>query len=115
MERDEFIQALEAEFPDAFSRIDESECGLLHCEVGAFRAFVETKMDDREEEYCKRAFKFIERCLTQAGPHLENAIEVSFIVDLALGEQNTLRYEIVKRSAPKIIREKMIGAHEFWK
>lgn len=115
MERAEFIKALETEFPDAFSRIDKHESGLLHCEVGAFRAFLEKKMDEKAEWYCEKAFRFIELCLKEAGPNLENAIEVSFIYDLAVGEQNEERYRVVKERAPKSIRNKMIQTHEFWK
>jgi len=115
MERAEFLKVLETEFPDAFSQIDKCESGLLHCEVAAFRRFVEKRMDEGAHWYCEKAFRFVELCLKEAGPNLENAIEVSFIYDLALGEQNEERYEIVKERAPKIIWAKMIRADEFWK
>jgi hypothetical protein len=114
MERPEFMAALESRFPDAFAQIDQHESGLLHCEVGAFRRFVEEKMDAAAAWYCERAFRFIEHCLKEAKPELKNAIEVSFIYDLAIGGQNKQRYEIVKERAPKLIRDKMTQADRFW-
>jgi hypothetical protein len=48
-ERSEFIEELQNLFPDAFARIDKYESGLLHCEMGAFRAYVEKKMDEGAE------------------------------------------------------------------
>jgi len=115
MERSEFIAALESQFPDAFAQIDQRESGLLHCEVGAFRRFVEEKMDNDAAWYCEKAFRFIEQCLEEAGPALKNAIEVSFIYDLAIGAQSTQRHKIVKERAPKFIKDKMAHANVFWK
>jgi hypothetical protein len=115
IERAEFIKALETEFPEAFAKIDSSERGLLHCEVGAFREYVETKMDEGAEWYCEKAFRFIESCLEEPGPSLENALDISFIYDLAVGKRDINRHKIVKERAPKSIREKMIHVHEFWK
>jgi hypothetical protein len=115
MERPEFISELEAQFPEAFARIDKYESGNLHTEMGAFRDYIEQKMEEGAFWYCERAFQFIERCLKDAGPELKNAIEISFIEDLALGIQNKQRYDIVKQRAPRLIRDKMIQAHNFWK
>jgi len=114
-ERLEFIKEMESLFPDAFAQIDKYERGLLHCEMGAFRSYIEKKMDEGSEWYCEQAFRFIESCLSQAGPNLENAIEVSFIYDLALGEHNERRYKIVKERMPQSIRAKMVHIREFWK
>lgn len=88
---------------------------MLHCEVAAFRDHVEAKMDEKAAWYCERALRFIHECLNVAGPDLRNAIEVSFIEDLALGTQTPQRHEIVRERAPKDIRNRMIQAHEFWK
>lgn len=115
MERLDFLKQLEVKFPDAFAKIDDIDEGLLHCEMAAFRRYVEEKMDQGSAWYCEKALCFVEQCLRESGAALENAIEVSFIEDLALGEHNRQRYEIVKERAPKTIRNKMIEVHEFWK
>src|SRR5262245_45226691 len=115
MERLEFLKQMEAEFPDAFAAIGDRDKGLLHCEVAMFREYVESKMDERSAWYCERALRFVAKCLQAADQDLRNALEVSFIEDLALGKHTPQRYDIVSERAPKDVRQKMIQAHEFWK
>ena len=115
MDRAKFLSELKAQFPEAFAQIDKYETGQLHTEIGSFRAYIEQKMEEGAAWYCERAFRFIERCSKDADAELRNAIEISFIEDLALGAQNKKRYDIVKDRAPKLLRDKMIEAHDFWK
>ena len=114
MTREEFLLRLEKEFPEAYSSIDEYEKGQLHCEMGAFRVYVEKAMLNGQEWSCEKAFSFIDKCLSAADPELKNAIEISFIEDLALGEQNKAIHKIIKERAPKDIREKMIEVDDYW-
>lgn len=115
MGRDQFIKALEAQFPDAYAQITEYERGLLHCEVGAFRMFIEQKMDEGAAWYCEKAFRFIEDSLGPASPELRNAIEVSFVYDLAVGKQTKQRYTIVKERAPLSLWDQIVHIDTFWK
>jgi len=115
MDRDEFLKQLEANFPEAYAEINESEKGLLHCEVGAFRRWVEIQMEVGHAWNAEKALRFIERSLREAGFELSNAIEVSFIEDLALGEHKLEYQIIIKERAPKSILLKMAKLHEFWK
>ena len=101
-------------FPEAVATIDESERGLLHCEVGAILRYVEEQMDDGKAWYCERVFRFIESCLADADPELENAIRVSFIEDLALGKHSKDRYIIVKDRMPPSLRDKLKLDHDYW-
>jgi hypothetical protein len=56
------------------------------------------------------------RTLFESGwPESKNAIEVSFIEDLALGENNERRYKMVTERMPQSIRARMVHVHEFWK
>ena len=88
MNRETFLKELEAQFPDAYTKIDDIDQGLLHLEMSAFRRWVESELASGGAWNCEKAFKFIETCLKHAGPELENAIEISFIEDLALGEHD---------------------------
>lgn len=115
MNREQFLEKLKTQFPDGYSYVDEIDEGLLHCEMSSFRRWVEDELSKSGEWNCERAFKFIEECLKVANPDLENAIEVSFIEDLALGEHKPKYKKIVKERAPALIKEKMELAHEFWK
>jgi len=115
MNRETFLKELKVQFPDAYSNIDDIDQGLLHLEMSAFRRWVESELVTGGAWNCEKAFKFVETCLKHADPGLENAIEISFIEDLALGEHDMKIKKIVKDRAPKTIIEKMEIAHEFWK
>ncbi len=115
VKRDQFIKALAEQFPEAYALINQYERGLLHCEVGAFRLFIEQKMDEGALWYCEKAFRFIEQCLGQADSELQNAIEVSFIEDLAFGKQTARRYAVVKERAPRSLSNRMAQVDMFWK
>ena len=116
MNRETFLKELKAQFPEAYSNIDDIDQGLLHLEMSAFRRWVESELATGGAWNCeKKAFKFIEICLKRADSSLENAIEISFIEYLALGEHDMHIKKIVIDRAPKSIREKMEIAHEFWK
>lgn len=80
-----FLKELGQIFPEALARINEYETGLLHCEIGPFREFVESSMESERHWECEKAFQFIEASLTGVSPELENSILISFIEDLALG------------------------------
>ena len=114
MDRSEFLQELESKIPEAYAGIDTSE-ELIHCEMGDFRRWVELKMEAGAEWKCQQAFEFVIECLDKSVPALENALEISFIEDLALGEHKTSYRRIVKKRAPKVFQIKMAEAHEFWR
>ena len=115
MDREDYLSELELNFPEAFEQIEDSEKGLIHCEVAAFRRYLEGQMDEGKEWVCEKGFKFIANCLNSPTPDLENALEISFIEDLALGEQKSSYYDVIKSRAPVIIQEKLAISHEFWK
>lgn len=114
MNRTEFLNALFSQFPEAEQAIDECSHGLLHCEMGDFRCLVEEKMDLGQEWFCERAFSFIEKCYINASDELENALEISFIEDLALGEHSTQRKRIIRERMTSSLLSKMVTVHEYW-
>jgi hypothetical protein len=114
--REEFIRELRATFPEAFAAITEyDEQGLLHCEVAVLRRLSEEAMDAGQEWLAERHFRFVERLLKDAGSELQNALEVSYLADLALGEHTPQRHRIVKERMPAVLRRRLIEAHEWWK
>ena len=112
--RDEFLARVRGEFPEAAAGIREDEAGLLHCEVAAFRRATEEAMDACRLWECERHFRLVEELLAVAGPELRNALEVSYLEDLALGECTLARYRAVKERMPRTLREIVIGYHEQW-
>lgn len=113
--RDDFIRQLQAEFPEVLAAISEYEGGLLHCEVGVFRRLTEQAMDAGKAWLAERHFRFIERLLPDAGPELANALEISYLEDLAVGQHTPQRHRIVKDRMPPGLRRRLIAFHEWWK
>lgn len=110
----EFIEMLAAEFPDVAGEIREED-GLLHLEVAAFRRATERAMDTGRLWTAERHFRFAERARREAAPDVENALGVSYVEDLALGECTPERYRAVKERMPAAMREEMAGIHRSWR
>jgi hypothetical protein len=112
--REEFLAELAAEFPEVVSQIRPDESGLLHCEVAAFLRATESAMDAGLFWTAERHFQFVQRVLLDACPDLQNAIEVSYLEDLAFGELTAARYRAVKERMPKSLRAVLIGHRRDW-
>ena len=113
MNRTDFLKQLKLRLPEAYAAIDTSE-KLLHCEMADFRQWVESQMKDRADWNCQKAFQFVVFCSKNADSSLENAIKVSFIEDLALGEHLPEYKVVVKERAPKELRDQLSSISEFW-
>ena len=114
MTRIDFLREIEEKFPEAFLTIDTTN-ELLHCEISDFRSWLESQMKLGAAWKCQKVFEFILHSLNNADSELENAIEVSFITDLALGEHMPEYKLIIEDRAPAEIRRKLTAIHEFWK
>jgi hypothetical protein len=114
MDRDEFHARLTELFPAGLSGLDDSGQGLLHCEVAAFRENIERACDTGRLGYAERGFRFIEECLERADADLENALEISFIEDFALGEQNAARLRVINERCSNSFRQKLADVHNYW-
>ncbi len=113
--REEFLARLTAEFPEVVAKINQYESGTLHCEVGAFRRATEQAMDTGRLWETERHFRLVEELLDAAGPELRNALKVSYLEDLALGECTPARHSAVKEHMPRALRQILIGHHEQWR
>ena len=113
--REDFLSLLATELPEVVAQIDRSESGQLHCEVGAFRRATEQAMDTGRLWAVEKHFRLVERLLSEAGPELRNALEVSYLEDLALGDCTPQRYRAVKERMPRSLRAVLVGHHENWK
>jgi hypothetical protein len=113
--RDEFMARLTREFPDVVAAIDPCSSGLLHCEVAEFRRATEQAMDTGHLWAAERHFRLVEELLAVASPELQNALEVSYLEDLALGEWTPARYRAIRERMPKALRATLIGHCERWR
>jgi hypothetical protein len=104
IDREKFLQLLSEEFPEVPQAFDESEKGLLHCEMGAFARVTEQTIDQGQLVKVEEYFAFIDRVRANAHPELENAIDVSYIEYLAFGEVTESRLKAI-RKMPTPIRQ----------
>lgn len=112
--RDEFLARLAAEFPAVIAGFGEYSSGLLHCEVGDFRQATERAMDAGRLWEAEGHFRLVAELLALAGPELRNALEISYLEDLALGEFTPARHLAIKERMPKHLRAILIGHHRDW-
>ena len=101
--RDTFLSDIETMFPDVVPLITEYDEGLLHCEVAAFRKYLEAALSNRREWECEKILRYVGDLLPRADEALENALLVSFLEDLALGDLSDVDKEILRQRAPSEI------------
>jgi hypothetical protein len=112
--RDEFLARLRADFPNVVAQLQPHEVGLLHCEVSAFRRATEAAMDAGRLWEAEQHFRLVQELLAVAGPELRNALEISYLEDLALGECTPARHRAVKERMPRALRRVLIDHHQQW-
>jgi hypothetical protein len=115
MNRERFLAESGAEFPEVLLQIRPDEAGLLHCKVGAFRRATESAMDGGRLAAAEGHFRFAERALRMAGPDLRNALEVSYLEDLAFGEMPAARHQAARARMPSTLREIMVRHRPEWR
>jgi len=115
LNRESFISAIIAQFPEVAATFDEIDNGLLHLEVAAFRRCVEDAIDNGRLWDVERYTRFIADSLTNADDALNNAIGVSFIEDFALGDFTEQRRKAVSDRMPKKLRDEIIAINDRWR
>ncbi len=113
--REEFLARLAADFPKVLANFGPYSAGLLHCEVADFCQATKRAMDAGRLWEAERHFRLVEELLAMAGPDLRNALEVSYLEDLAFGECTPARHRAVKERMPQALRQVLIGYHPQWK
>ena len=108
--REDFLARLAADFPDVVAGFGPYSAGLLHCEVGDFRQATERAMDAGRLWEAERHFRLVAELLAVAGPELRNALEVSYLEDLALGEFTPVRHQALRERMPRELRS-VLDAH----
>jgi hypothetical protein len=111
---EQLMAILRREVPDIDSHIDQYGSGLLHCEVGAFLRMTEQAMDQGRLWEAERHFRLVERILGEAGPEVRNALEISYLEELALGECTPARRQAVKERMPVALRRIMVSHSDVW-
>jgi hypothetical protein len=112
---DDFRHELATMFPEVVAATRLDERGLLHCEVAAFRRCSEEAMDGGKAWFAERHFRLVADSLTAADDELRNALEVSYLEDLALGGWTAERHRIIRQRMPRVLREELIRIAPQWR
>jgi hypothetical protein len=80
-----------------------------------FRRATEQAIDPGRSWEAEKHFRFVEELLSEAGPELQNALEVSYLEDFAFGECTPQRHQVVKERMPKSLHAVLVGHHANWK
>jgi len=107
--RETFLNDMKMMFPNAVTLITKYSEGLLHCEVAVLREYFEAALAKKKEWECEKILRYIGDLLPRADEALENALLVSFLEDLALGDLSDEDKKLISQRAPdnvlKLLRQ----------
>lgn len=84
--REQFLTGVEVLFPESFAKIEDIEDGLLHLEMADFSRTTMEAIKCGQTELVLAHLNFISGLFNRANSDLENAIYVSYLENIFLGE-----------------------------
>jgi hypothetical protein len=85
-DRDDFVRLLSVRFPEVAAEIGDTERGLLHLEMAALARATCPAIDVSDFERVQDHFGFVDELLSDADPALANAVYVSYLENVFLGQ-----------------------------
>jgi len=82
-----FERLLISFLPDVAAEIDDEDRSLLHMEMSALARASCRAIENGDENSIRRHFEFIDSVLSNAAPDVENAVHVSYLENVFLGEK----------------------------
>jgi len=104
MGRADFIHHVTLHLPEVSARIEEDDFGILHLEMGAMKLATREAILRYEFHTVRRHFAFIAYLFEHADHELHDAIRVSYLECLFIGEE-TPEYENACSLLPKNLAE----------
>lgn len=104
MGRADFIHHVTLHLPEVSSRIEEDDFGILHLEMGAMKLATREAILRYEFHTVRRHFTFIAYLFEHADKELQDAIRVSYLESLFIGEE-TPEYEHARGILPRNLAE----------
>jgi hypothetical protein len=104
MGRADFIHHVTLHLPEVSARIEEDDFGILHLEMGAMKLATRDAILRYEFHTVRRHFAFIAYLYEHADNDLHDAIRVSYLESLFIGEE-TPEYENARSLLPKNLAE----------
>lgn len=104
MGRADFIHHVTLHLPEVSARIEEDDFGVLNLEMGAMKLATREAILCYEFHTVRRHFAFIAYLFEHADNELQDAIRVSYLESLFIGEE-TPEYENARSLLPKNLAE----------
>ena len=82
----DFVRRLELRFPSVAAALDSDERSLLHLGMAAFARATRAAIAAGQESVFLDHFGFADELLQNASPELENAVVVSYLENVFLGD-----------------------------
>ena len=86
IDREAFLQALVARLPEIARSITENECGLLHMEMAVVSHATHEAIEAQNWNTLETHFSFISEVLQRGTEAVQNAVYVSYLENVFLGE-----------------------------
>jgi hypothetical protein len=112
-DRPEFIDALTLRFPEVTSEIMDISDGLLHCEMADFARCSHTAILEGNFSVAKAHIDFIHEALLKASPALQNAIIVSYLENVFLGE-TAPNFLQTRTALPPAVGHELLLLEQHW-
>ena len=102
-----------AQFPEVAEELDSDDRTLLHVEVAAVARATCRAIENSDRETEARHFAILEGILGRAASDVENAIYVSYLENVFLGETRAAYIEARRRLPPRLARG-LLALEEHW-
>jgi len=103
-DRDTFIEGVRQLFPESFHEMEDIEDELLHIDMADFSRTTNNAIRMNNTSLAKEHFQFIGQLFQKANPDLENAIIVSYLENIFIGESEAIYLAARKLLPPNLAK-----------
>jgi len=107
VDRTSFLELLKTRFPSVYEAITDLETGLLHMEMGVFSHATRFAIEEARWDVVAEHYDLIANFFSKATPDVKNAIYVSYLENILLGESSENFVE-ARRILPSILSTALI-------
>lgn len=108
LKRTDFLKQITLYLPDVAARIEENDFGVLHLEVGAMKLATKDAIANRDFASVHKHLVLIAEFFERADAELYDAIRISFLEGLFLGETSSSYTEarkLLSRAMENVLRQ----------
>ena len=104
IDSDGFLQALAKRFPEIAANIDEVDSDLLHLEMAAVSHATQEAVNAQRWETVASHFAFIEEAFAGGTEEIKNAVYVSYLENIFLGESSSSHMSVRAMLPPELAK-----------